>query len=179
MSVVERILQMKAEIKRKEAERDAALAAQHKNIQQREPSPQEFRQCFIKSQVEKITKESEVVKMLQQIEKEFLNSSNLVHGIAQQNGEQDSVRFKLLWRDNSTYHVHYKTPDAIESGWGYSFVCAEINPDTESITIHGKDKKIFNKTEWQNNKALIEKSVAEAFLHPFYSGEPQSSGWLS
>jgi hypothetical protein len=185
MSVAERIRQINAEEARKHDEELAILkaspeCAEAQRKQEESDIANECRRAFLKYKYEKIVKESDIVNILQQTEIDLLNDPKLVHGIVNQSRD-NTVQFKLLWRKKSGYkdidETCMKSPEKIASGYGYYFIYAEINLDTETLTIHGSNegRKTLSRTEWADNRDLIEDTLARSFMDPWYSGD--GPGW--
>lgn len=140
MGVVEKIIEIQNGRRQRISEDHEAAVATVRAREQEKLDSEAPRRNFVKSQLEKIAKDSGVLDMLQQINKELLDMPGLSHGIVRTTGEHnDSVTFKLIWHDDgrypNLYKKHMKNPQEIQGG---SQIYVEINPDTESIKIQGE-----------------------------------------
>jgi len=178
MSVTERIKEIQAENKRRALENEAVRveSAQKKEKDEQERlKAREVRKDFVKTQSERVLKESGIFEMLIQIGKGLLQKSEN-HGIFHEPKENGEF-FKFAWD-----YAPSQIVNGLITGYDYNSIGIQINPDTESIIIyvckylHGFDhasgkpyapEKIeFQKNEWQENKSLIEESLAESFAYP-------------
>jgi len=175
MSVIERIKQIQAENEQKAAKAEAARVAAAitaEQIKRDGLATQEARRNLVKSQAEKIMKESGVGQMLLQLEKDLLQKTSQNHRIFEEFRE-DGACYRLAWNYKPSQIVN-----ACISGYDYNSVLIYIDPDTESVKIGCTE---LEKKQWQEDKELVEKTLAEAFLYPYKNPKPGphwgSSDW--
>lgn len=166
MSVVERIRQIQAENERRAAEAESAKVARA----EAENHEEEAQLNNIRLQNEEIFKETGVIEILQQIDREFLVvptktnfwgkqiASQFEHGVFS-SFEAGSVM--LAWR----YDLGQIHKGGL-SGYNYNSILVNINRDTGTLTIVSDSTREIQKDQWQQNKDLIESALAQAYLEP-------------
>jgi hypothetical protein len=164
MSVIEMIREIEqkrveqAAIEKAEKEAAATKERLQKEAYERQQKEKiEQRASFVAQQTRKILKESGVLDAFQGIENAILEKNYKYHDIV---FNPRDAKATLIW---SVYNI--KVNEGQIYGEDYSFLVAEVDPDSETLTIRGKSEYRFNNTRWADKKA-VEVSLATAFLNP-------------
>lgn len=151
--------------KEREAQAEAARVAAENERLQREKEEQlrrkkqEERNQFIKRQTDKILRESLVLDSLMTIEKELLEGNVAEHDVVYDPSDRKAM---LVWGSNFKV-VNGKI--ATLDSYNYSYIEVVVDPDTEAITIFGREQYHFDKHQW-NKKQNIDKALAKAYMEP-------------
>ena len=151
--------------KEREAKAEAARISAENERLQREKEEQlrrkkeEERNHFIKNQTDKIMRESLVLDNLLRIEKELIEGNVAEHDIVYDPSERKAM---LIWGSN--FKVVYGKIKRTGS-YNYSYIEVAVDPDTENITICGREQYRLDKHQW-NKKQNIDNALAKAYLEP-------------
>lgn len=156
MEIIERIMQAQ------QARADEAAKAEAKKLtaiyeaEEEKKQTKEERMNFVRSQTEKVLKESGIADSLVRIDSELLEKTHKFHGIFYTyNPDGDYSFVELAWGNKSPIkkHDHYR-------------VLVRVNPNTEAIAFLGPVSNEYTKAHWLRDGSVIEKSIVTAFLNP-------------
>lgn len=73
--------------------------------------------------------------------------------------------------------IHNILLDNSSRDFRFDYIEISVNPEMKSFTIKGKNHYIFNKSDWELNKKLIEKAIVDSYMDPqhHYKSIPHNS----